>query len=310
MYSLIKPPALKSGDNIRIIAPAWAPDIKNLSRGIDILKKIGYNVSLGKNIKRLSQVSYLSAPDKERASEVMEAFKDDSVDAIFCGAGGYGSMRVLPYLDFEVIKEHPKIFLGYSDITALHLAINNFSHLVTFHGPMPGPDIDEMRKASYKDFIEVLKGKSTDIKPPYERIIQYIIPGAASGISMGTNFSLIASLVGTKYFKDAEGKILFLEDVSTTVWDIDRYFSTMKLAGLLNNFGGFIFGDFTDIPKTEDAMPVIEEIIKYHTEALGKPSLYGMPFGHGDEQMLIPLNAKIRMNTEAPYLELIDNVVE
>jgi muramoyltetrapeptide carboxypeptidase len=309
MYSLIKPPALKSGNNIRIIAPAWAPDIKNLSKGIDILKKMGYNLSLGKNIKRLAQVHYLSAPDKDRASEVMEAFKDDTVNAIFCGGGGYGSMRVLPYLDFEIIREHPKIFLGYSDITALHLAINNLSHLVTFHGPMPGPDIDEMKKTSYKDFIEILKGNSTDIRPPYERIIQYIISGSASGISMGTNFSLVASLVGTKYLKEVNGKIAFLEDVSTTVWDIDRYFSTLKLAGLLNNFEGFIFGDFTDIPKTEDAMPVIEEIIEQHMYSISKPSLYGMPFGHGDEQMLIPLNAKIRMNTEAPYLELTESIV-
>ncbi|MGC9099162.1 MAG: S66 peptidase family protein [Candidatus Micrarchaeia archaeon] len=309
MYTTIKPPKLKEGDEIRVVAPAWAPDIKDLSKGIEILRHMGFKVSLGKNIKRLAQVYYLSAPDKDRASELIDAFKDDSVDAIFCGGGGYGSMRILPYLDFDLIKEHPKIFLGYSDITALHVAINNFAHLVTFHGPMPGPDVDEMKKPTYKNFIEVLKGDNKDINPPQGRIIKYVISGKATGISMGTNFSLVASLVGTKYLEEAKERILFLEDVSTTVWDIDRYFATLKLAGLLDDFEGFVFGDFTDIPKTEDAMPVMEEIVEYHMANANKPSLYGMPFGHGDEQMLIPLNAKIKMQTEQPYLELLEDVV-
>ncbi|MGB9732672.1 MAG: S66 peptidase family protein [Candidatus Micrarchaeia archaeon] len=309
MYSIIKPPKLKEGSNIRIVAPAWAPDIKDLSKGIEILKHLGFKVSLGKNIKRLAQVSYLSAPDKDRASELMDAFKDDTVDAIFCGRGGYGAMRILPYLDFDVIKEHPKIFMGYSDITALHVAINNFSHLITFHGPMPGTDVDEMRKPIFKTYIGMLKGENRDVSPPIERLIKYVVSGKATGISMGTNFSLIASLVGTKYLKDVKGKILFLEDVSTTAWDIDRYFATLELAGLLNDFEGFVFGDFTDIPKTEDATPVIEEIVEYHMGIANKPSLYGFPFGHGDEQTLIPLNAKISISSEPPYIELLEDVV-
>ncbi len=310
MYSTIKPPKLKEGDNIRIIAPAWAPDIKNLSKGIEILRHMGFKISLGKNIKRLAQISYLSAPDKDRASELIEAFKDDSVDAIFCGSGGYGSMRILPYIDFDIIKEHPKIFLGYSDITALHIAINNFAHLVTFHGPMPGPDVDEMKKPTYKNHINVLKGETLEISPPTERVVRYVISGKATGTSMGTNFSLVSSLIGTKYMKDVNGKILFLEDVSTTAWDIDRYFATLELAGLLHDFEAFVFGDFTDIPKTEDATPVIEEIVQYHVGLANKPALYGMPFGHGDEQMLIPLNAKMSISSEAPYVELLEEVVD
>jgi len=310
MYTTIKPPKLKEGSTIRIVAPAWAPDIKNLSKGIDVLRHMGFKISLGKNIKRLAQISYLSAPDKERASELIEAFKDDSVDAIFCGSGGYGSMRILPYLDFDVIKEHPKIFVGYSDITALHVAINNFAHLITFHGPMPGADLEEIKKPRFKEFISILKGENKDINPPPERIIKYIISGKATGVSMGTNFSLIASLVGTKYFKEAKGKILFLEDVSTTAWDMDRYFATLNLAGLLQDFEGFVFGDFTEIPKTEDATPVIEEVVQYHVALANKPALYGMPFGHGDEQMLIPLNAKMSISSEPPYLELLESVVE
>ena len=310
MYTTIKPQKLKEGSTIRIVAPAWAPDIKNLSKGIDVLRQMGFKISLGKNIKRLAQISYLSAPDKDRASELIEAFKDDSVDAIFCGSGGYGSMRILPYLDFDVIKEHLKIFVGYSDITALHVAINNFAHLITFHGPMPGADFEEIKKPSFKEFISILKGESNDINPPPERIIKYIISGKATGVSMGTNFSLITSLVGTKYFKEAKGKILFLEDVNTTAWDIDRYFTTLNLAGLLQDFEGFVFGDFTDIPKTEDATPMIEEIVQYHVTLSNKPGLYGMPFGHGDEQMLIPLNAKMSISSEPPYLELLENVVE
>lgn len=310
MGESVKAPALKPGDNVRIIAPASAPDMSNLSKGIAKLRNWGYKISLGRNIRKLVQRNSLAAPDVDRAEELMNAFTDDSVKAIFCARGGYGSIHTLPLLDYDAIRDHPKIFVGYSDITALHLAINKLSNLVTFHGPMPGSDPDELRKPSFRHFAEILSGQSTDLSGYLDRVIKYIVSGKVEGISQGTNISVAASLIGTRYMPASDGKILFVEDTGVTSGDIDRYFFTMKLAGLLEKYVGFVFGDFDAITEAEEPMPFIEDVVQQYLNQLRVPSLYGLPFGHGDEQMLIPLNARIRLSTEDPYLELLENAVE
>ena len=306
---VIKAPKLKDKANIRIIAPASPPDMKVLSAGINILKKAGYTVSLGNNLRRLVQKADLAAPDKDRAEELNTAFKDPSVDAIFCARGGYGSTRIVPLVDYDTIKDHPKIFMGYSDITSLHLAIHKFTNLITFHGPMPGADLDEMKKPSFASFLKVLRGESNDIFSNVEKIIKYVVPGTAEGISEGTNISTFASLIGTDYMPDLKGKIAFFEDIATTSSDVDRYLFRLKLGKMLDKFNGFVFGDFTDIPKSEEPLPAIEEIIQDYMLDLKKPSLYGLPFGHGDDQMLIPLNAKVKISSEEPSLQLLEEVV-
>lgn len=305
----IKPPKLKSGANIKIVAPASPPDLKQLSTSISLLKKYGFNVSLGQNLRRLVQRADLAAPDKDRADELNKAFKDPSVDAIFCARGGYGSMRILSMLDYDAIKANPKIFVGYSDITALHLAIHKFTGLVTFHGPMPGVDADEIKKLSFQNILSILKGESNDISKNINQVIKYISPGSTEGISEGTNISLFASLIGTDYFPDAKNKIAFFEDVATTSGDVDRYLFRLKLAKALDKFNGFVFGDFTDIPKSDEVLPSMEEIVEDYMLNLNKPSLYGLPFGHGDDQMLIPLNTRIKISSEEPYIQLLEEVV-
>ncbi|MCL5009549.1 MAG: LD-carboxypeptidase [Candidatus Parvarchaeota archaeon] len=310
MRNAIRPPALKVGDDIRIVTPASATDIRDLSKGISALKNLGYKISLGKNIRRLAQRGDLAAPDKDRAEELMDAFKDNSVKAIFCARGGYGSIRILPYLDFDLIKLHPKIFVGYSDITALHLAINKMTDLITFHGPMPGVDADEIKKPSFKQFMSVLSGESTDISGYINRVIKYAVPGKTEGVSAGTCMSVFASLIGTEYITEPEGKILFMEDTGSTAADIDRYMFRLKLSKMLKKFNGFAFGDFTDIPTIDEPMPAIEEVIEGYMEELSKPSIFGLPFGHSNDQMLIPLNAKVRISSEEPYLELLEKVVD
>ena len=226
----IKPPKLKENANIRIVAPASPPDLKVLSTSINLLKKYGFNVSLGENIRKLVQRADLAAPDKNRADELNQAFKDPTVDAIFCARGGYGSMRILSLLDYDAIRANPKIFVGYSDITALHLAIHKNTNMITFHGPMPGADADEMKKPSFQNFLKVLKGESDNITTNINRVIKYIVPGKTEGISEGTNISLFASLIGTDYIPDARNRIAFFEDIATTSGDVDRYLFRLKLA--------------------------------------------------------------------------------
>ncbi len=310
MKETIRPPALRPGDEIRVIAPASAPDMKNLSRSIGKLRKLGFRVSLGKNIKKLVQINQTAAKDSERSEELAGAFLDDNVKAVFCARGGYGSIHILPLLDYDAIREHPKIFMGYSDITALHMAINSKAGLVTFHGPMPASDPDEIAKHSFGSFLDVLEGASRVIEPDYNRVVKYIIPGTAEGISMGTNISVAASLIGTEYMPDTGNKLFFVEDTGVTPGDIDRYFFTMRLAGLLEKFSGFVFGELKVIKEVDEPMPFIEDVVQGIMSECNRPSVYGMPFGHGDEQMLIPLNARMRLNTTEPHLELLENVVD
>ena len=306
----IKPPKLRPGDEIRIIAPASAPDMIRLSKGISRLKKLGYRVTVGKNIKKLNQRNDLAAPAKDRAEELMSAFKDYNVKAIFCARGGYGSIHILSLLDYDIIRDHPKIFMGYSDITALHLAINRNANLITFHGPMVASDIEDFAKPSIKDFMDILTGNSTKINIYEDRLIKYIIPGNTEGLSMGTNISLVASLLGTNYIPDTTGRIFFIEDTDVTSGDIDRYFFSMKLADIVDKFNGFVFGDFKAIFDKEEPMPSIEDVIQKFMNEINKPSLYGAPFGHGEEQMIIPLNAMVRISDEEPYISLSENVVD
>lgn len=284
--------------------------MKNLSKSIGRLRKLGFKVTLGKNIKKLVQINQTAARDSDRSDELTRAFMDDSVKLVLCARGGYGSIHILPLIDYDVIRERPKIFMGYSDITALHLAINSQTGLITFHGPMAASDPNEIAKHSFRSFLDVLEGSSRTIEPNQNQVIKYIIPGTAEGTSMGTNISVAASLIGTDFMPDTQKRLFFVEDTNVTPGDIDRYFFTMKLAGMLEKFSGFVFGDFKVIKEVDEPMPFIEDVVQGIMIECNKPSIYGMPFGHGDEQMLIPLNAKMRLNTSEPYLELLENVVD
>ncbi|MCL5782594.1 MAG: LD-carboxypeptidase [Candidatus Thermoplasmatota archaeon] len=306
----VKPPALRIGDDIRIVAPASAPDMKNLSRSINRLNKLGFKISLGRNIRKLVQRNSLAAPADERTHELMDAFTDDSVKAILCARGGYGSIHILPHLDYDVIREHPKILIGYSDITALHMAINKLSGLVTFHGPMPASDPDEYGKPLFKTFLDVLSGNSLDVSRFIDRVIKYIYKGKVEGKSIGTNISVASSLTGTQYMPSPNNKIMFAEDTGITSGDLDRYFSVMKLSAMIGNFVGFAFGEFRQITDAEEPMPYIEDIVQQYINELQKPSIYGLPFGHGEDQMLIPLNARMTLSSDSPYIELMENVVD
>ncbi|MEM3192712.1 MAG: LD-carboxypeptidase [Candidatus Parvarchaeota archaeon] len=306
----VVPEKLKEGDTIGIIAPASAPDMKQLSQSISKLSKMGYKFSLGPNIRKLVQKNFLAAPFKDRADEFNNAFKDDEIKMILCARGGYGSIHILPYIDYDLVREHPKIFVGYSDITAIHFALNKLSGLVTFHGPMPASDPDEYNSATFKNFLNVLSGKSADLSVFLNVFVKYIYEGKVQGKSVGTNISVGASLIGTPYYPDPAGKILFSEDTGITSGDLDRYFSVLKITGILQKFKGFVFGEFKQINEIEEPMPYIEDIIQQYVKELKKPSIFGLPFGHGEDQMLIPLNAKMSISSEYPFIELLQNVVE
>ncbi|MGC8709784.1 MAG: S66 peptidase family protein [Thermoplasmata archaeon] len=301
---------LKKGGHIRIIAPASPPNLRSLTTGVEKLRKMGYKVSFGENIRKLKRIGYLSAPDNDRAKELENAFLDDSVDAVFCARGGYGSLRILPLIDFDIIKDHPKIFLGYSDITALHIAINQKTDLITFHGPMPAVDYETIQDNFLKYMMDFLAGETTDLTSQITRIVGVLVEGEAEGRSAGTNFSLVTSLIGTEYQLKAHDRILFLEDVATSIYDIDRYMAELWLTKILYRVKGLAFGDFTQIPVDEGPTPSLQEVIYYYVSNMKKPAIYGLPFGHGNDQMIIPLNARIRISTEEPFIKLLEKVLD
>lgn len=306
----MRPSRLKKGGHIRIIAPASPPNLRSLTVGVEKLRKMGYKVTFGENIRKLKRIGYLSAPDNDRARELESAFMDDSVDAIFCARGGYGSLRILPLIDFDIIKEHPKIFLGYSDITALHIAINQKTDLITFHGPMPAVDYETIPDTFLKYMMDFLAGETTDLTSQITRIVGVLVEGEAEGKSAGTNFSLVTSLIGTEYQLKSHDRILFLEDVATSIYDIDRYMAELWLTKTLYRVKGLVFGDFTQIPVDEGPTPSLQEIIYYYVSNMKKPAIYGLPFGHGSDQMIIPLNVRIKISTEEPFIKLLEDILD
>ncbi len=307
---VIKPARLNIGDEIRIIAPSSYPEIISLSQSVEEITRIGYKVTYGINVKKLNQETYHSANPELRAKELMDAFRDDKVKAIFCARGGHGARQILPFLDFDVIRDNPKIFMGYSDITNLHMAINKISGLVTFHGPMPDTDTEEFRGEKLETMFKIFRGKLSDLKPYIKRLVKYVVEGSAQGRSMGTNMSVFSSLTGTPYMPEFTDKVLFCEDTNERSVDIERYLDIMILNGTINQLAGFVFGEFKNRSTSGEGKPSIEDVIREYMVKYSKPSLAMAPFGHGNEQMLIPLNLKVKISESEPYIEPMESMVD
>lgn len=307
---IVKSAKLRQSSEIRIIAPSSYPEIKTLSNSADAIKELGYKVSFGINVKKLNQYNYQAARAEQRAKELMDAFRDDNVGAIFCARGGHGASQMLPFIDFDVIRDHPKLFIGYSDITSLHMALNKLSGLVTFHGPMPDSDPVEFQGEKLETMFKIFKGEISDLKPYIRRMIKYVVEGKAEGRSTGTNMSVFSSLTGTPYMPEFNGKILFCEDIGERSIDIERFFDIMVLNGSIKELAGFVFGEFRNRPNTPESKPFIEDVIREYMEKELKPSLALAPFGHGEEQMLIPLNLKMRISDSEPYIQPLEQMVD
>lgn len=308
--NIIKPEKLRPNGEIRIIAPSTYPDIIAMASSVNEITKLGYKVTYGLNVKKLNQDNYHAASPEDRARELMDAFLDDHVGTIFCARGGHAARQMLPYLDYDIIREHPKPFIGYSDITSLHMAINKFSGLITFHGPMPGSDPDEFQGEKLQSMFKILSGEISDFEPYIKRLIKYVVEGKAEGRSVGTNMSVFSSMNGTPFMPDLRGKILFCEDTGARSVDIERYLDILVLNGGMKELAGFVFGEFKNRPSTGEVTPYIEDIIKEYMERASKPSLAVAPFGHGIEQMLIPLNLKVRITDSEPYIQPLESSVE
>jgi muramoyltetrapeptide carboxypeptidase len=300
---IIKPPAMKKGNKIGIISPASNLDSReDINIAKEVIEWLGFQPVIGKNI--YNQYGYLAGKDEERADDVNEMFKRNDIDGIFCIRGGYGTMRILPYLDYQSIKEHPKVIIGYSDITALLLAIHKMTGLVTFHGPVALSTFTDYTMEYLKRAIFInqpigsikMPKRNTNTIETENRLIK-IRSGKASGHLIGGNLSLYTSLFSTPYDIPAKGKLLFLEDVGEEPYRIDRMLTQLWLSGKTDELSGIIIGKLTDVKPKEykpsfDNNLNLEDILRTRFEPLKIPVVYGYMIGHIKDKVTIPIGIK------------------
>jgi muramoyltetrapeptide carboxypeptidase len=297
---LTKPRALKPGDTIGIAAPASPFDPEAFDGGVAVLESMGYQVQIPEGL--FERNGYLAGSDSERASLLMGLFEDDSIRAIFCARGGFGSMRLLPLLDFETICSRPRILMGFSDITALLIVVNNWCRTVTFHGPL----VTTLGKGSEKTRTALTDAVASS-KPfalsPDEGVV--INAGKASGRLLGGNLTSLSHLMGTPYEPSFKGCLLFLEDRGEAPYRIDRMLSQLRLGGHLDGVAGVVLGSFQDCGSLEHVYSIVKDAFSF----TGVPVMAGFAFGHGTENITIPIGVEAELNTEDGILAFQEEAV-
>jgi len=293
---IFRPKVLKKGDKVFLTAPSSPVyDFTRVDFAAGYLENMGFVVEEGASCR--TSYGYLAGDDDLRADDINYAFASKDIDGIFCLRGGYGAARLLEKIDYSMIKSNPKFFCGYSDITALHTAINQCAGLMTFHTPVVGEA--NFSAADAYTICHMNRYISNDdvfgklFNPPGHDW-KFINPGKATGILTGGNLSVLASLVGTAYEIDTVDKIVFIEEVGEKPYRIDRMLNQLKMAGKFENCSGVVFGDFTDCnPVDERRSLTILQII--HNLKLGVPALYNFRCGHCLPTASLPMGATARL---------------
>ena len=311
-----KPPRLRAGQTVGLIAPSSnVMENQDIGFAIDILKSFGFKVKTGQHL--YERHGYLAGEDQARAADVNAMFKDPDVDAIFCLRGGYGSPRILPYLDYASIAKHPKVIIGYSDVTALLNAIYTQTGMVTFHGPIAAQNFTDYTLSQFKQVLFDAQAATIAAPPAFETAegraerdnrITVITPGVAEGKLIGGNLSLMVKLVGTPYEPDYRGNILILEDVSEAPYRIDGMITHLKLAGKLQQLAGIAFGKCSDCEIDGNSLS-IEQVLNDHLQPLGIPVIRGLMIGHIDDLATIPIGVRARLDTSQPGIQLLESGV-
>ena len=279
------------------------------------LAALGLKTKLGTHL--LDRYGYLAGRDRDRASDTHEMFADTSVRAVVAVRGGWGSSRLLPLLDYDLIRRNPKILLGYSDITALHLAIVARSGLVTFHGPVGTStwhpfSVEYVRRVLF-DGEAVLMTNLRDVRESLTEVehrVQTITAGKARGPILGGNLTVLSAIVGSSYLPDFTGSILFVEDVNEQIYRFDRMLTQLALAGILQRIRGFILGKCTDCTPGEGyGSLTIEEVLADHIKPLGIPAWRGAMIGHRTPQFTIAEGIEVEIDAEAGTIRMLEPAV-
>lgn len=314
--ALIKPARLRVGDKIGLITPgSFIPD-RTLEKAIANIRGLGFEVVLGKNIR--AKNGYVAGTDQQRLDDLHQMFEDSTIRAVWCARGGYGCTRLLPDIQYDLIKAHPKVLIGYSDITALHLAIHQQTGLVTFHGPVAGSDFTEytaghvravLMEGRAPHVIEPLKDHGTVKNPDlYKSVV--IHEGKARGPLYGGNLSLLAAMAGTEFQLDATDKLVFMEDIDEKPYRVDRMLTQLRQSANLDKAAGFGLGIFAGcVPEPGDESLSLAETVQDRLSDLQRPGVYGLTFGHIANQCTLPFGINAELDVEHMRITLLEAAV-
>lgn len=311
-----RPPRLRIGDSVGLIEPAGFSDgpfeieaVKSTIAGMGLIPRTGPHVG--------SRYGYLAGTDEDRAADINAMFADKSIRAVFAVRGGWGCARLLPYLDWDVIRANPKLLVGFSDITALHLAFAAHAGFPSIHAPNAA---NSWQATSWESFWRLTFAGETPTFLPWAvrrddgepaRPVTTIRPGKARGRLLGGNLSVLAALVGTPWLPDFEGAILFLEDVNEAEYRIDRMLSQLALAGILRKLAGVVFGQCRacTIGVPDYIGFTLPQLLDHHVGSLGIPVFLGANIGHVGDQLSIPVGVQAEMDADAGSLRILEPVV-
>lgn len=312
---IVKPYALQEGDIVAIVAPAGNIKAEYLERGIAEIEKLGFKAKYRPDI--IAKDRYTAGSDERRIDELLDAFVSPEVKAIWCARGGYGTMRILRQLDKKLIYRHPKIFIGYSDITALHLYLQACFNWVVFHGPMATKDL--AGGGEHYDQHTLLNAIMRpaplgEIDAPGTSML-HGLPGThgggiASGKLIGGCLSMIVAMLGTPYEPDTRDSILFLEDLAVKPYAMDRMLQQLKLAGKFDGVKAIVFGEMTDCIQHPDQGYTIQDVLSECTAELRVPVMFGFPSGHSAiGNITLPLGVHASLDSQRCKLIIEESAV-
>lgn len=302
------PSRLKKGDLVGVIAPSSPPNQESLQKALPFLEELGLRVKLGNSVTAVN--GYLAGTDEERLADLHAMFEDPEVSGIFCAGGGYGAARIADQIDYAMIKENPKVFWGYSDITFLHTAIGEYADLVTFHGPMLAsdvgkPEFHERSRRMFNQLFEPFELHYTEEVTPLETLVG----GVAQGELVGGNLSLVRSAIGTKFDLDVKGKILLIEEIDEEPYEVDEILNQLRMARKFDEAAGIVIGDFKNAePNKRQPSLTLDQVVDHYFSQLKIPVVKGFKIGHCEPHFSVPLGALARLDGDAKTLTILPGV--
>ncbi len=318
-HGALKPARLKAGDTVGLVAPANATfNSVDLDIARESLEALGLKVLVGGHLR--DRHGYLAGKDRDRAADINTFFSDPSVSAVLPIRGGWGSARLLPYLDYDAIRRNPKIVLGFSDVTALLVGLHAKTGLVTFHGPngmgrWDAFSLDFVKRVLFDaeavTFAAAPRTTDNNVLTPTQGRIRTIASGTARGRLIGGNLTVLAAIAGSAYLPDWKGAILFLEDVREDIYRVDRMLTTLKLAGILDQLAGFVFGTCDQCGPGDGGFGALtfEELWADHIAPLNIPAWSGATIGHGMPQWTLPVGAGVEIDAAAGSIRMLEPAV-
>jgi muramoyltetrapeptide carboxypeptidase len=294
-----RPPALRAGDVIAVVAPASAARAPKIRRGVRALEKLGFRVRVQR--QAFARHGHFAGPDRQRAAALGRALEDPRARAVVFTRGGFGAARLLPLVERTLARRRPKIVVGYSDATSLLTFLTGKLGWVTFHGPMIASDFPDLAAADRRAFLGTLRGDA----PRPLRVHTTIRAGVAEGRLIGGCLSILVSLLGTPYAVSFAGRIAFIEDVNEEPYSIDRMLTQLRQAGALARARAIVFGEMKNCGSRRELLAVLRD----RTADLGIPVAFGLPSGHGRGKRTLPFGARARLDTRRRVLEIVERGV-